>query len=362
MSPSSREWTPSRRCAMPRANSSTGSRGWRPWPRPAAARCAGAPPANSSPFFNKPKRPRPPGGGGCRPRRQWGGAAAARPCAAPPRLAARGGPHGALRDPGSGTLRPVAVMPAVGAIRAREILDSRGNPTVEADLYLDDGSWGRAAVPSGASTGEAEALEARDGDRRYLGRGVRQAVRRVSEEIAAALRGLPADQLQIDQRLIALDGTPNKSRLGANAILAVSLALAKAIAASRHLPLYRSLGGAGARRLPVPLMNVLNGGAHADNTLDIQEFMIVPSGAPNYGEALRMGAEIFQHLKTLLRERRLGTGVGDEGGFAPNVRDASEALALLVEAIVRAGYTPGEDVALALDVAASELAMDGTYH
>ena len=253
-------------------------------------------------------------------------------------------------------------MPAVGTIRAREILDSRGNPTVEADLYLDDGSWGRAAVPSGASTGEAEALEARDGDRRYLGRGVRQAVRRVNEEIAAALRGLPADQQQIDQRLIALDGTPNKSRLGANAILAVSLALAKAIAASRRLPLYRSLGGAGARRLPVPLMNVLNGGAHADNTLDIQEFMIVPWGAPNYGEALRMGAEIFQHLKTLLRERRLGTGVGDEGGFAPNVRDASEALALLVEAIVRAGYAPGEDVALALDVAASELAMDGTYH
>ncbi len=253
-------------------------------------------------------------------------------------------------------------MPAISAIGAREILDSRGNPTVEADLYLDDGAWGRAAVPSGASTGEAEALELRDGGRRYLGRGVRQAVRAIVEEIAPALRGLPADQGEIDRRLIALDGTPNKARLGANAILAVSLALAKAIAASRRLPLYRSLGGEGARRLPVPTMNVVNGGAHADNTLDIQEFMIVPWGAARYSEALRMGAEVFHHLKALLRERGLSTGVGDEGGFAPNVRDAAEALALLVEAITRAGYAPGEDVVLALDVAASELAAGGSYH
>ncbi|MDQ7849009.1 MAG: phosphopyruvate hydratase [Armatimonadota bacterium] len=253
-------------------------------------------------------------------------------------------------------------MPAIGAIVAREILDSRGNPTVEADLYLDDGAWGRAAVPAGASTGEAEALELRDGGRRYLGRGVQKVVRAIEEEIAPALRGLPADQEEVDRRLIALDGTPNKSRLGANAILAVSLALAKAIAASRRLPLYRSLGGEDARRLPVPTMNVINGGAHADNTLDIQEFMIVPWGAERYGQALRMGVEVFHHLKALLRERGLSTGVGDEGGFAPNVRDAAEALALLVEAITRAGYAPGEEVVLALDVAASELAREGSYH
>ncbi len=253
-------------------------------------------------------------------------------------------------------------MPAISSIVAREILDSRGNPTVEADLYLDDGSWGRAAVPAGASTGEAEALELRDGGRRYLGRGVRQAVRAIAEEIAPALRGLPADQEEVDRRLIALDGTPNKARLGANAILAVSLALAKAVAASRRLPLFRSLGGEGARRLPVPTMNVINGGAHADNTLDIQEFMIVPWGAERYSEALRMGVEVFHHLKALLRERGLSTGVGDEGGFAPDLRDAAEALALLVEAITRAGYAPGEDVVLALDVAASGLAREGSYH
>jgi len=253
-------------------------------------------------------------------------------------------------------------MPTISAIVAREILDSRGHPTVEADLYLDDGSWGRAAVPSGASTGEAEALELRDGGRRFLGRGVRRAVRAIVEEIAPALRGLPAEQEEVDRRLIALDGTANKGRLGANAILAVSLALAKAIAASRRLPLYRSLGGEGACRLPVPTMNVINGGAHADNTLDIQEFMIVPWGAARYSEALRMGVEVFHHLKALLRERGLSTGVGDEGGFAPNVRDAAEALALLVEAITRAGYVPGEDIVLALDVAASELAQDGNYH
>lgn len=253
-------------------------------------------------------------------------------------------------------------MPAIARLRAREILDSRGNPTVEADLFLDDGAWGRAAVPSGASTGEAEALELRDGGTRYLGRGVRQAVRHILEEIAPALTGLPADQQEVDHRLIALDGTPNKSRLGANAILAVSLALAKAVAASRRLPLYRALGGEEARRLPVPLMNILNGGAHADNTLDIQEFMIAPVGAERFSEALRMGAEVFHHLKSLLLDRRLTTGVGDEGGFAPDVRDAADALALLVEAITRAGYTPGQQVRLALDVAASELTADGVYH
>ncbi|MGH2454085.1 MAG: phosphopyruvate hydratase [bacterium] len=251
--------------------------------------------------------------------------------------------------------------PAIAAIRAREILDSRGNPTVEADLFLDDGAWGRAAVPSGASTGEGEALERRDGDGRYLGKGVLGAVRAVREEIAPALRGMAADQEEVDRRLIALDGTADKSRLGANAVLAASLALAKAVAASRRLPLYRTLGGEQAGRLPVPLLNILNGGAHADNTLDIQEFMVAPHGAARFGEALRAGVEIFHHLKALLRERGLSTGVGDEGGFAPEVGGAEDALALLVEAITRAGYRPGEEVALALDVAASELAADGGY-
>lgn len=253
-------------------------------------------------------------------------------------------------------------MRVIAGIRAREILDSRGNPTVEADVYLDDGSFGRAAVPSGASTGEGEALEVRDQEGRYLGRGVRRAVRAIREEIGPALIGLEADQGEVDRHLIALDGTPNKSRLGANAILPVSLALAKAVAASRRLPLYRSLGGAEARRLPVPLMNVLNGGAHADNSLDIQEFMIAPVGAERFSDALRMGAEVFHHLKALLRERHLGTGVGDEGGFAPNMRDAAEALAILVEAISRAGYEPGLQVWLALDVAASALTSNGAYH
>lgn len=249
----------------------------------------------------------------------------------------------------------------IAEIRAREILDSRGNPTVEADLGLDDGAWGRVAVPSGASTGEGEALERRDGEPRYLGRGVLQAVGRIREEIAPALRGAAARQEEVDRALILLDGTADKSRLGANAILAVSLALAKAVAASARLPLYRSLGGETARRLPVPLMNILNGGAHAANTLDIQEFMVVPLGASRFGEALRAGTEVFHHLRALLRQRGLSTGVGDEGGFAPDVGGAEEALALLVEAITRAGYRPGEDVALAIDVAASELARDGAY-
>jgi len=255
----------------------------------------------------------------------------------------------------------VTRTPAIAAIRAREILDSRGNPTVEADLFLDDGAWGRAAVPSGASIGEGEALERRDGDGRYLGKGVLGAVRAVRDEIAPALRGMTADQEEVDHRLIALDGTADKSRLGANAVLAASLALAKAVAASRRVPLYRTLGGKQAGRLPVPLLNILNGGAHADNTLDIQEFMVVPHGAARFGEALRAGVEIFHHLKALLRERGLSTGVGDEGGFAPDVGGAEDALALLVEAITRAGYRPGEEVALALDVAASELAADDGY-
>ncbi len=253
-------------------------------------------------------------------------------------------------------------MAAIAEIRAREILDSRGNPTVEADVHLNDGSWGRAAVPSGASTGEGEALELRDKDHRYHGRGVRRAIHNIGEEITPALRGREADQQAVDRSLVALDGTPGKSRLGANAILAVSLALARAIAAARRLPLYRSLGGEEAHRLPVPLLNVLNGGAHADNTLDIQEFMLVPWGAPSFAEALRAGAEVFHALKSGLRERSLSTGVGDEGGFAPSVRDADEALGLLVEAIGAAGYTPGRDVALALDPAASEMAADGAYH
>jgi enolase len=253
------------------------------------------------------------------------------------------------------------VSPRIAEIRAREILDSRGNPTVEADLILDDGAWGRAAIPSGASTGEGEALELRDGESRYLGKGVLRAVRSVREEIAPALRGMAADQEEVDRHLIALDGSPDKSRLGANAVLAASLALAKAVAASRRLPLYRSLGGEEAHRLPVPLMNILNGGAHAANTLDIQEFMVAPFGAARFGEALRAGAETFHHLKALLRERGLSTGVGDEGGFAPDVDGAEDALTLLVEATTRAGYRPGEEVALAIDVAASELARDGGY-
>lgn len=249
----------------------------------------------------------------------------------------------------------------IAAVRAREILDSRGNPTVEADVLLDDGSLGRAAAPSGASTGEGEALELRDGGARYLGRGVRRAVRHVEEVIAPALRGRPADQEEVDRRLITLDGTPDKSRLGANALLPVSLALARAVAASRRLPLYRHLGGEAAVVLPVPLMNLLNGGAHADNTLDFQEFMIAPVGAATFREALRMGVEVYHHLKALLRERGLTTAVGDEGGFAPAVGGTAEALGLLVEAVARAGYRPGEEVWLALDAAASALAHDGVY-
>ena len=257
------------------------------------------------------------------------------------------------------TTRPTAIL----AMHGREILDSRGNPTVEVDVILRDGTRGRAAVPSGASTGEHEALELRDGDKkRYLGRGVLKAVGHVNAEIATALKGADAaQQAALDDRLRALDGTPNKSRLGANAILGVSLAAAHAAAASRGQELFQYLGGAKAHVLPVPLMNVINGGAHADNNLDIQEFMIAPVGAPTFREALRMGAEVFHHLKTLLRRQQLQTAVGDEGGFAPSLASHEQALDLLVEAIHAAGYTPGRDVALAIDVAANELRADGHY-
>ncbi len=238
----------------------------------------------------------------------------------------------------------------------REILDSRGNPTVEAEVCLADGSVGRAAVPSGASTGEHEALELRDGDKaRYLGRGVRKAVSHINGEIAQAVCGMYADrQIELDRKLIELDGTPNKGRLGANAILAVSMAAARAAAASHRLPLYRYLGGVGARVLPVPLMNILNGGVHADNSVDVQEFMIAPFGASCFADALRMGAEIFHTLKAVLKQRGYSTAVGDEGGFAPNLKSNEEALEVILEAINKAGYKAGENVAIALDPAASE--------
>ncbi len=248
-------------------------------------------------------------------------------------------------------------MTMIAAIRAREILDSRGNPTVEADVILESGDMGRAAVPSGASTGSHEALERRDGDeQRYLGKGVSDAVKAVHEEIAAELLGMDAlDQRAVDQAMIELDGTEDKSRLGANAILAVSMATARAAADYCALPLYRYLGGAGAVTLPAPLMNILNGGAHADNPLDIQEFMVVPTGRPSFREALRAGAETFHQLKKVLGEKGLRGGVGDEGGFAPNLANTDAALDAIMEAIQRAGYTPGQDLVVAMDVAASEL-------
>jgi enolase len=245
---------------------------------------------------------------------------------------------------------------------AREVLDSRGNPTVEVDAWVG-GACGRAAVPSGASTGEHEAIELRDGRAdRYGGKGVRRAVERVNRTIARALHGKDAqDQRRVDDRLIELDGTPNKSRLGANALLGVSLAIAKAVAAARRRPLYRQLGGAGARTLPVPLMNILNGGAHADNNVDFQEFMIAPVRASRFAEALRSGVEIFHALRTTLKSRGYVTAVGDEGGFAPNLRSNEEAVELILESIDRAGYRAGRDVFLALDVAASEMFDDGAY-
>jgi enolase len=255
-------------------------------------------------------------------------------------------------------------MPAtIDRIIAREILDSRGNPTVEAELFLSSGIVGRAAVPSGASTGEHEAVELRDGDsQRYGGKGVRQAVQNIEETIAPALKGMDAcDQIAIDSTMIDLDGTPNKANLGANAILAVSLASARAGATSVGMPLYRYLGGPLARVLPVPLMNILNGGAHATNTVDFQEFMIVPVGAENFSDALRMGAEVFHALKKVLVKRKAATGVGDEGGFAPDLRDDEEAIKVILEAIDGAGYAAGKEIALALDCAASELYKDGVY-
>ena len=254
-------------------------------------------------------------------------------------------------------------MGEIVAIKAREILDSRGNPTIEVDVWLDTGYMGRAAVPSGASTGSREALELRDGDqKRYMGKGVLRAVQNVNEEIAPRIIGLNAqDQTSIDRILIALDGTENKSHLGANAILGVSMAVAKAAAEEAGLPLYRYLGGVAANLLPVPFMNVINGGKHADNNLDIQEFMIVPLNAPSFQEALRMGAEVFHSLKKILKSKGLNTAVGDEGGFAPNLASNEEALKVLVEAIEKAGYEPGKDVFLAMDPAASEFYEDGIY-
>lgn len=246
---------------------------------------------------------------------------------------------------------------------AREILDSRGNPTVEAEVFLDDGAHGIAGVPSGASTGIHEAHELRDGGDRYLGKGVLNAVNNINEEIADAIAGAEADdQRLIDQAMIALDGTENKSRLGANAILGVSMAVAKAAAESAGLPLYRYVGGPNAHLLPVPMMNIVNGGAHADSGVDVQEFMIAPIGAESFSEALRMGAEVYHSLKSVIKSKGLSTGLGDEGGFAPSVESTKAALDLIVEAIEKAGMKPGADIALALDVASSEFFKDGKYH
>ena len=254
-------------------------------------------------------------------------------------------------------------MALIDAIHAREILDSRGNPTVEVEVLLSDGSHGRAAVPSGASTGAFEAAERRDGDKdRYLGKGVLGAVESVIDEIADELEGLDAtDQRSIDAAMIELDGTANKSKLGANAILGVSLAVANAAATSSNLPLFKYLGGPNAHVLPVPLMNILNGGSHADSDVDIQEFMIAPIGAPTFSEGLRWGVEVYHSLKSVLKEKNLSTGLGDEGGFAPNLPSNRAALELITEAIKRAGYTPGQDIALALDVASSEFYENGAY-
>src|SRR6187431_254124 len=253
-------------------------------------------------------------------------------------------------------------MPEILQVNAREILDSRGNPTVEAEVQTDSG-LGRAAVPSGASTGEHEAIELRDGDKkRYLGKGVSKAVANINEQLAPALVGLSAlDQPAIDQVLLEIDGTPNKSKLGANAILAVSMAVARAAADTIDIPLWRYLGGVQARVLPTPLMNIINGGMHADNGLEVQEFMIVPHGLPTFAEALRAGAEIFHALKASLKKQGLATSVGDEGGFAPRLGSNQEALEQIVSAIKAAGYEPGKQVGLALDAAASEFFKDGSY-
>ncbi len=254
-------------------------------------------------------------------------------------------------------------MSNIAAIHAREVLDSRGNPTVEAEVFLADGSMGRAIVPSGASTGEHEAVELRDGDsNRFLGKGVLKAVENVNGEIAEALANWDAfDQRGLDARMIELDGTENKGRLGANALLSVSMAAARASAVSLDVPLYRYLGGAGANTLPTPMMNILNGGAHADNNVDFQEFMVMPVGAPTFHEALRWGVEVFHTLKGVLKKRGYNTAVGDEGGFAPSVKSNVEAIEVVLEAISKAGYKPGEEIAIALDPAASEFYQDGKY-
>ncbi|MBP2628839.1 MAG: Enolase [Firmicutes bacterium] len=249
-------------------------------------------------------------------------------------------------------------------IMAREVMDSRGNPTVEVDVILEDGTMGRAAVPSGASTGQHEAVELRDGDKgRYMGKGVLKAVDNVNDRIAPEVVGMSVfDQVGIDSVMIELDGTPNKSVLGANAILGVSMAVAKAAAITLELPLYQYLGGFNAKELPVPMMNILNGGAHADNNVDIQEFMIMPVGAPSFAEGLRMCAEVYHTLKAVLKGLGLNTAIGDEGGFAPNLSSNEQALQVIVEAITKAGYKPGEDFELALDVASTEIYKDGKYH
>ncbi|GGJ64678.1 enolase [Anoxybacillus voinovskiensis] len=258
------------------------------------------------------------------------------------------------------------MMPTIVDVYAREVLDSRGNPTVEVEVYTESGAFGRALVPSGASTGEYEAVELRDGDKgRYLGKGVLKAVANVNEVIAPAIIGFDVtDQVGIDKTLIELDGTENKGKLGANAILGVSMAVARAAADYLEMPLYQYLGGFNAKTLPVPMMNILNGGAHADNNVDIQEFMIMPVGAPNFREALRMGAEIFHSLKSVLKAKGYNTAVGDEGGFAPNLKSNEEALETIIEAIEKAGYKPGTEVMLAMDVASSELynKETGKYH
>ncbi|MBB6098979.1 enolase [Deinobacterium chartae] len=254
-------------------------------------------------------------------------------------------------------------MTTIEKIIAREVLDSRGNPTVEAEVHLESGARGRAIVPSGASTGSHEANELRDGGARYLGKGVEKAVENVRTVIAPALIGMDATrQIEVDRRMLDLDGTPNKSKLGGNAILAVSMATARAAADALGLPLYRYLGGNNAKTLPVPMMNVINGGAHADNRVDFQEFMVMPVGAPSFREALRYGTETFHQLKKVLKKRGYNTNVGDEGGFAPDLKSNEEALEVLLEAITGAGYEPGKDIAIALDPATSELYKDGKYH
>ncbi|GFZ94608.1 enolase [Paenibacillus marchantiophytorum] len=255
-------------------------------------------------------------------------------------------------------------MTTISDVYAREVLDSRGNPTVEVEVYLESGGFGRAIVPSGASTGAYEAVELRDGDKgRYLGKGVLKAVENVNEIIAPEIIGLDAlDQVGIDNKMIELDGTPNKAKLGANAILAVSMAVARAAADALDVPLYVYLGGFNAKTLPVPMMNIINGGAHADNNVDVQEFMVLPVGAPTFKEALRIGAEIFHSLKSVLKEKGLNTAVGDEGGFAPNFTSNEEAITTILTAIEKAGYKPGVDVFLGMDVASTEFFKDGKYH